>query len=181
MSNKTFGDDRLKKSGNDAVRGSRAVGDYSRTQQDGTYLSAEERRSRLRAEYVQEVLPTPPDIPGFHTCWLSTTNGADPVFKRIQFGYTPVTREDVPGFNANTMKGGDFDGCLSCNEMLLFKLPLERYNDLMMLYHNDIPNEEEDYLRNNLVTSDKDSNGRSLGLIEGDGFSKLGNRPPSFG
>lgn len=180
MSTKTFGDDRLKKSGSDAVRGSRAAEDHSRTQEDGTYLTAEERRNRLRAEYVQEVLPTPPEMPGFHLCWLSTTNSSDPIFKRIQFGYTPVTKDDLPGFNAGTVKGGEHDGCLSCNEMLLFKLPMERYNDMMMLYHHDIPNEEEDHLRNNLVTADKDSSGRKLGSVDGEGFSKLGTRNPAL-
>ena len=70
----TFGDQRLKKDAGDSVRGARDDADVDRVQQDGSALSAAERRRMLRQEWVQEVLPTPPKIPGFHCCWLSTTN-----------------------------------------------------------------------------------------------------------
>ena len=124
----TFGDQRLKKDAGDSVRGARDDADVDRVQQDGSALSAAERRRMLRQEWVQEVLPTPPKIPGFHCCWLSTTNSTDPVFKRIQRGYVPVKASEVPGFGTQfTVSGGEFDGCIACNEMLLFKVDEQLY------------------------------------------------------
>ena len=144
----TFGDQRLKKDAGDSVRGARDDADVDRVQQDGSALSAAERRRMLRQEWVQEVLPTPPKIPGFHCCWLSTTNSTDPVFKRIQRGYVPVKASEVPGFGTQfTVSGGEFDGCIACNEMLLFKVDEQLYKDLMTIYHHDMPMEQEAAIR----------------------------------
>lgn len=55
----TFGDERLKKDAGQAVRGSRDGADVDRVSEDGSALSAAERRRMLRQEWVQEVLPTP--------------------------------------------------------------------------------------------------------------------------
>jgi len=180
----TFGDERLKKDTGTSVRGSRDSADTDRVQQDGSALSAEERRRLLRNEWVQEVLPTPPKVEGFHHCWLSTTNSTDPVYKRIQRGYIPVKASEVPGFGTQyTAVGGEFDGCVTCNEMLLFKIPVQLYNDLMTIYHHDMPMEQEASIRENVNRkNDEDSNGRALAQVEGD-FNNLGrgsNRMPSF-
>lgn len=179
----TFGDERLKKDSGISVRGSRDGADVDRAQ-DGSALSAAERRRMLRQEWVQEVLPTPPNLPGMHCCWLSTTNSTDPIYKRIQRGYVPVKATEVPSFGTQfTVKDGEFDGCISCNEMLLFKIPLELYNDLMTIYHHDLPMEQEQSIRDNLNSmNEQDSNGRRLSQVEGD-FNNLGrgmSRNPSF-
>lgn len=180
----TFGDERLKKDSGAAVRGSRDGADVARAQEDGSALSAEERRRMLRQEWVQEVLPTPPKLEGMHCCWLSTTNSTDPIYKRVQRGYVPVRAAEVPGFGTQyTLTSGEFEGCVACNEMLLFKIPLELYNDLMTIYHHDMPMEQEASIRENVSNSDQeDSDGRRLLQIEGD-FNKLGrgnSRTPSF-
>lgn len=180
----TFGDERLKKDSGAAVRGSRDGADVNRVQEDGSALSAEERRRQLRQEWVQEVLPTPPKLEGMHCCWLSTTNSTDPIYKRVQRGYVPVRAAEVPGFGTQyTLTSGEFEGCVACNEMLLFKIPLELYNDLMTIYHHDMPMEQEASIRENVSNSDQeDSDGRRLLQIEGD-FNKLGrgnSRTPSF-
>ena len=180
----TFGDERLKKDAGMPVRGSRDSADVDRVQEDGSTLSAAERRKLLRQGWVQEVLPKPPVIPGFHCCWLSTTNSTDPIYKRVQRGYVPVRAAEVPGFGTQyTLTSGEFEGCVACNEMLLFKIPLELYNDLMTIYHHDMPMEQEASIRENVSNSDQeDSDGRRLLQIEGD-FNKLGrgnSRTPSF-
>jgi hypothetical protein len=95
--NDKFCDDRLKNDAGASARGSRDNADVDRVQQDGSTLSATERRRLLRQEWVQEILPTPPGIPGFHMCWLSTTNSTDPIHKRLQVGYQPVKITEVPG------------------------------------------------------------------------------------
>ena len=180
----TFGDARLKKETGASVRGSRDDADTARVQEDGTALSAAQRKALLRKNWVQEVLPTPPVIPGMHCCWLSTTNSTDPIYKRIQRGYMPVKATEVPGFGGEfTVKEGDFDGCIACNEMLLFKIDNQTYQDLMMIYHHDMPLEQEESIRDRVMsTNEEDSDGRKLGIVEGD-FDKLGrgpNRTPHF-
>lgn len=101
-------DERLKKASGEAVRGSRENANAERSNKDGSALSAEERRAALRRNWVQEVLPTPPEIPGFHCCWLSTTNSTDPVYKRVQRGYIPVKATEVPGMgNQYAVTDGD--------------------------------------------------------------------------
>lgn len=181
--NDTFGDERLKKDTAASVRGSRDNADGDRVQQDGSTLSASQRRRLLRQEWVQEVLPTPPGIPGYHLCWVSTANSTDPVHKRMQLGYQPVKITEVPGFEQYKIDAGQFEGCVACNEMLLFKIPMEVYQDLMMIYHHDMPLEQEQAIYDKVTqTSEVDSNGRRLSSVEGD-FNQLGKplaRTPTF-
>lgn len=179
-----FGDERMKKDSGASVRGPRELADTDRVQHDGTSLSAAERRRQLRQDWVQEVLPTPPKIPGFHCCWLSTTNSTDPIYKRMQHGYVPVKSTEVPAFGAQfTAVGGEFDGCIACNEMLLFKIDEQTYNDLMTIFHYEMPNEQEATIRENVLSkNDQDSDGKGLAIVEGD-FNKLGrplDRSPTF-
>jgi hypothetical protein len=181
--NDPFGDERLKKDGAVSVRASRDIADGDRVHEDGMTLSASERRRLLRQDWVQEVLPKAPERAGWHRCWLSTTNSTDPVYKRIQRGYTPVKASDVPGFGSQfTVSGGEFDGCIACNEMLLFEIPIETYLDLMHIYHHDMPLEQEASVRERLEQlQESDSDGRRLVESEGD-FNRLG-RPvgqPTF-
>ena len=89
-------DDRLKKDLSGGGRESRAQQDSERGSATEKLASAQERRRMFSSEWIQESLPKPPDIPGFHVCWLSTTNGYDPIHKRMRMGYEPVKVEDVP-------------------------------------------------------------------------------------
>ena len=83
-----LGDDsRLSKT---TARDDRSSADVERTEKDGTALTMAERRQLMRQEWTQDVLPTPPKVPGWHYCWLSTTNSSDPIYKRVQKGYQPV-------------------------------------------------------------------------------------------
>ena len=176
-----FGDERLKKDAGQSMRGSRDLADVDRVQQDGGSLSAAERRKLLRQDWVQEVLPTPPAIPGYHVCWLSTTNSTDPIYKRIQRGYAPVKSSEVPGMGTQyAVSGGEFDGCVACNEMLLFKITTELYNDLMTIYHHELPSEQEEAIYERVNSQEADSSGRNLVSVEG--FNNLGRKAqlPTF-
>ncbi len=172
--NKTGNDERLAKTVSTSSRENRDTADNQRTNQEGTALTLEERRQRLRSEWHQEVLPTPPKLPGFHTCWLSTTNSSDPIFKRIQKGYELVRINEVPGFSQHKVDAGEFEGCVACNEMILAKIPEELYQDLMAYFHHELPMEEEEMLRANAKKPEVDSNGRELGEMEG--FDSLARR-----
>ncbi len=174
-------DGRLKKSSAPAARDSRDTADESRTGQDGTALTISERRKMLREQMGQEILPTPPQVAGWHFCWLSTTNSADPIYKRVRLGYEPVKAHEIPGFTTqHQINGGDFDGCVACNEMILFKIPEELYQEIMLINHHEKPLEEEESIRAAATSDEVDSDGKRL--IETSGFSNLGRRvrTPTF-
>lgn len=173
-----LGDDsRLSKT---TARDDRSSADVERTEKDGTALTMAERRKLMRQEWTQDVLPTPPKVPGWHYCWLSTTNSSDPIYKRMQKGYQPVLSNELAGFTTTKVTEGEFAGVVSCNEMLLFKIEEELYQDIMMYLHHELPMSEEDMLKANALPADTDSSGTELGKVEG--FENLARRvkTPSF-
>lgn len=171
-------DDRLVKTSNQSKRESR--GDERQTTEDS--LSTSSERRKMFREFTQEALPTPPNTPGWHYCWLSTTNQYDPIFKRMRLGYETVKATELPEFNHLRVKSGEYEGCISINEMILFKIPQEVYQEIMEEYHHNMPLEEEERIRANALPTDKDSNGKSLGTFEDEGFKDLGARvrTPTF-
>lgn len=178
-----FSDERLTKGAGATVRGDRAGADADRQDKTGTSLSPSERRQMLRQDWAQEILPKIPDIPGFHLCWVTTTNSADPIYRRMQRGYQPVKASDIPGFGEQfAIREGEFQGCIACNEMLLFKIPNELYEDLMMIFHHDIPLEQEQSIKERMQAEqevDRDGNA----LVKTEGFDQLGRQParrPTF-
>ena len=80
-----------------------------------------------------------------HLCWLSTTNQYDSIDKRIALGYEPVKAAELgKGFESlGKMSSGKFEGCVSCNEMVLFKIPEEVYQEVMRLLHLEDPLEHQ--------------------------------------
>jgi hypothetical protein len=134
----------------------------------------------IRNEFLQEALPRVPEMPGWHLCWLSTTNSYDPIHKRMRLGYVPVKVEELTGFDSMRMTSGEFAGCVSCNEMLLFKIPSETYQAIMAEFHHNMPLEEEDALRRQLdeLEGSRDRTGKKLGQIseDSDGFNDLGKK-----
>lgn len=173
------GDDRLKKNAGDSVRGDRADADQVREEADGTVATATERRINFRDEWTATALPTPPDIPGFHLCWLSTSNSYDPIHKRMRMGYEPVKASEVPGFEHYKMKSGEYEGLVGVNEMLLFKIPQDLYQEMMSYFHHEKPLEDEEMLKNNPALVDEQA--RRLAQGQEDGFADLGiKRAPKF-
>jgi hypothetical protein len=169
-------DERIKKT-QDATRLTRSAEvQPAREAADASLVSSQERRKMFR-EFSQEALPTPPAIPGWHFIWLSTTNQYDPIYKRERMGYEPVKAEEVPGYTNYRVKSGEFEGLVAVNEMLLFKIPQDIYQEIMEEYHHNMPLEEEEMLKANIEKmADRDSSGKRLGSIEGDGIGSLGQR-----
>lgn len=166
------GDDRLKRDDTVGGREQRSSADAERTDKDGTAFSAPERRFNFRDEWTQNALPNPPDIPGYHLCWLSTTNNYDPIHKRMRMGYEPVKADEVEGFDVYKMKSGEFEGFVACNEMLLFKIRSEIYQEMMAYFHHEKPREEEEMLKKSDVLND--ANARPvISSPEEDGFKSL--------
>lgn len=163
-------DGRLKRA-TDKSRESRAQEDSSRMAPEDSFASTQERRRMFRSEFTQEALPTPPEIPGFHLCWLSTTNQYDPIHKKLRLGYIPVKAEELPGFENFKVKAGEHTGFVACNEMLLYKLPMDVYQQAMQDLHHYAPLEEQEKIKSqqDQLLNTRDRNGRRLGSIEGDG------------
>ena len=164
-------DDRLKRN-NRLGRESRAQQDNERRAPEENFVSSEERRRAFRSEWLQEALPTPPEITGFHLCWLSTNNQYDPIHKRLRLGYTPVKAEELNGFDTYRVKSGEHEGFVACNEMLLYKLPMDIYQDLMAEMHHHAPLDEQEKIQvqQEQLMGQRDSQGKPLVMIEGDGM-----------
>lgn len=175
------GDDRTKITNRTDSRSDRESADQVRTQTDGTAFTLDQRRQMLRNEFKQEILPNPPLIPGFHLCWLSTTSRVDPIHNRMRIGYDPVKTSEVYGMDKFNMKDGEYAGFVSCNEMVLFKIPEEVYQMMMTEYHHNIPMEYEKGVRESIEdhNSREDRDGKQIGSIEGDGFKELGAYRPA--
>jgi hypothetical protein len=170
---------RLKKSLNAGGRNDRSSEDASRAAPEEKFISTQERRKMWSEEWTQSALPKLPNMDGWHLCWLSTTNSYDSIDKRIRLGYVPVKSEELPGYENYRVKAGEHVGYISCNEMLLFKLPMDVYQDHMLYHHHELPREEAEKVRVQLesLQGQRDSNGKSLVNVEGDGLGNFDQQP----
>jgi hypothetical protein len=168
-------DSRLKKTLNAGGRESRSSQDLSRAAPEEAFISKQERRKMWSDEWTQSALPKVPEIPGWHLCWLSTTNGYDSIDKRMRLGYVPVKADELPGFDNYRVKAGEDIGFIACNEMRLYKLPMDVYQEVMTQMHHEAPKEEADKVQIQVeqLQGNRDSSGKSLGSVEGEGFGNL--------
>lgn len=161
-----------------ASRASRSDADASRQNNDGTTLTMEERKALLRSEWTADILPNVEGEPGYHYCWLSTTNSTDPIYRRLQMGYELVPYEQMRQLGIqNVAQSGEFTGCVAVNEMILSRIPDELYQEIMLINHFEKPLEEEELLKANAVLGDaQDSSGKQIGQTFGEGIQNLARR-----
>ena len=96
----------------------------------------------------------------------------------MRLGYVPVRADELPGFEDYRVKSGEHVGHISCNEMLLFKLPMEIYQEVMTHMHHDKPREEAEKIKIQQESlQGRDSNGRPLLSVEGEGFGSIEQQP----
>lgn len=145
MTNASLNEDRIRRSGSEE-REDRAMKDRAIT--EDRVLTDEERIEMFRMQHFQHVLPDIPKIPGYHTCWLSTTNQFDTINHRMRLGYEPIKREDIPGWNydAVSLKTGEYAGLIGINEMVAFKIKDSLYQAYMREAHHDAPNRQSEKL-----------------------------------
>ena len=63
-------------------------------------------------------------------------------------------------------------GFVSCNEMLLYKMPMDVYQDIMAEMHHFAPLDEQEKIKvqqEQLIENSRDSRGKSLITVEGGG------------
>ena len=175
-------DSRLKKALLAGGRETRASEDSDRKSLE--FASTQDIDQMWSDEWTQSALPKVPLISGWHLCWLSTTNTYDTIDKRIRLGYVPVLADELPGFENYRVKSGEHVGHISCNVMLLFKLPMDVYQKVMTRLHWTKPREEAEKIKvqvDNLHA--RDSSGKTLLSPEGQGIDNLDrqfNQAPVF-
>ncbi len=161
----------------DEARRSKGAKDRSLT--EDRQLSDEERLDMFRSEFSQAALTDIPHIPGYHVCWLTTTNPRDSVAMRTRLGYEPVTLDDVPGWDHATIKTGEYSGLIGVNEMLAYKLPLPLYERYMKEAHHDAPMREQEKLTANVDTLKESAESQGAKVVEFDGMEELRAPAPS--
>lgn len=170
-------DERLKKSAEN--RESRAMQDRAVTHD--RELTEDDRLELFRQQFFQSSLPDLPKLPGWHLCWLTTTNPRDSIQGRMRLGYQPVKPEDVPGWEHATMKSGEWAGFIGVNEMLAFKLPMSLYEKFMKEAHHDAPLREEEKLSETAEFLEQQARASKTNLVMGDGNQAIGeNRKAQF-
>ncbi len=107
------------------------------------------RTDLFRQMHAQAALPNLPPIPGYHVCWLTSTNTKDSLAMRMRLGYEPIKPEELVGFGEFAVgQGGTVNGLVHVNEMVAFKLPLHIYQEYMQYAHHDAPAEQDSMLTN---------------------------------
>jgi hypothetical protein len=171
-------DDRLKKEIG-AGRRSRAAGDRNVT--EDRVRTDDDRLTMFRQQMFNDALPDLPPIPGYHVCWLTTTNPRDSIHRRMMLGYMPVTAEDAPGLDHATLKTGEYAGIIGVNEMLAFKLPMNLYLAFMQEAHHEAPAREAERLNYDAQRLVEQGRGDGLPIEMEDGMAELGSNQPARG
>ena len=142
-----------------------------RTLTEDRTLSDEQRLRNFRL--AQGELPEIPAIDGYHVCWLTTTNQSDSIVKRLKMGYELIRAEEVPDMRHNSLKTGEYAGCIGINEMIAAKIPARLYQMYMKDAHHDQPMQAAQGIYDtieNMQADAKDSKGK---LEVDEGFENL--------
>lgn len=144
-------------------------------------ISEDDRLEMFQEQLFNNALPNLPEIPGYHTCWLTTTNPRDTIQHRIQLGYKPIQPEDAPGLEYVTAKSGEFAGFISVNEMLAFKIPTSLYLKFMNEAHHAAPAREQEKLADTMAQIKQQAEQKGADVIEFEGNAELRERQPLVG
>jgi hypothetical protein len=136
-------------------------------------ISDDDRLAMFRQQFFQSALPDLPNIPGYHVCWLTTQNPRDTINMRMRLGYEPVKPEDIPGWEATSIKTGEYQGFIGVNEMLAFKLPLSLYEKYMQEAHHDAPQRELEKIADTAEFLKQQAEHQNSYVQEGDGMQDL--------
>ena len=146
---------------------------------DERELTDDDRFAMFQDSVMDSVLPALPSMPGFHVCWLTTTNPRDTIIQRQRLGYKLIYARDVTGWQGIAMKDGAHAGVISVNEMVAAKLPIGLYNRYMREVHHTRPLSEEEKIRISVDQLREDAMAAGGRLQEGDGMSRVVQRAPA--
>lgn len=122
---------------------------------------------------VQSVLPDLPAMPGFHVCWLTTSNPRDTIQWRMRIGYQLIRAQDFPDWDGISVKSGDYQGCVGVNEMIAARIPISLYNKYMRHVHEKLPLAEEEKLRAKFRQLKESAARAGSQVEEGDGTAEI--------
>lgn len=173
-------DARLANRGQSDSRKDRASEDRPVT--ENREISDKDRLEAFRAQMFQTSLPKLPDIPGYHPCWLTTTNQRDSIQMRTLWGYELIKSSEIPGFESASIKTGEYAGYIGINEMIAAKLPMHLYEMFLTEAHHKLPQDEEDKLRATLEVIEQEARSKGAKVLAGEGNRELGQGPrlPKF-
>jgi len=141
----------LKRGEEDTSRQNRELDE--RAQVEDRALTDEERLLMFRQSFFQDALPNLPPIPGYHTCWLTTTNPRDTIQMRTRLGYELIKADELgPAWVQESQKTGEHAGLVTINEMIAAKLPLSLYEAYMLEVHHTQPAQEQRKLTDTVDT-----------------------------
>jgi hypothetical protein len=151
-------------------RASRAAQSDSRVDRK---VSDDERLIAYRNAMYQSALPQLPEIDGYHTCWLTTTNPRDPIHGRLRLGYELLKPEELGGIHIDAIKTGEHAGCIGVNEMVAAKLPMNLYQGFMAESGHHAPAREEARLRETAESIKRQAENMGGRVSIGDGMAEL--------
>ena len=134
-----------------------------------------ERHMLEMLDNMDNLLPDIPPLPGYHNCWLSTTNERDYIGQRERWGYTPYLMSELPAgahVPTDVQTAGVGDGLIRVREMVLYKVPIARAEAIMRINHHLRPNQMAEALdprRQIRLQEARDRSGRPL-IGPADGF-----------
>lgn len=168
-------DERVQRSAAPEERGDRGIAEDAERSENA--LTDAEFSELLDAGFDDNRLPNVPKLRGFHCCWLTTQSPYDSLSKRQRLGYVPVRYSEVPEMIGIEVGLQQADGAVTCNEMVLHKIDERRFQALMVHYHHKLPLRDEqgaiDKIMQGNQTAGRDSSGKQLGHVEGDGVDTL--------
>lgn len=168
------GDERVVRRADSDGRGDRGAPEPERDDL-ANLMSDDDYEALVKAEFEHTALPKPPALQGWHLCWLTTTSQYDNIAKRQRLGYRPVRRDEMPGFDpSNGQDLERFQGYITCNEMVLHKIPEAYYQRMMAYFHHKEPGDRESgtlqKARGLPQEAQQDSSGRDLSELVGTGY-----------
>lgn len=163
----------------DPERESRAT--QERTHTENRLLTDKERLEAFRGTFFKEALPDLPPLPGYHMCWLTTTNPRDSIPMRLRLGYELVRVEELgPAFVKMSVKTGqEFAGHVMVNEMIAAKLPDHLYQLYMLESHHYGPAREQEKLTAVLDNIREQAERSKAKVIEEEGTAELRRSRPA--
>lgn len=124
-------------------------------------------------------LPDAPKIPGYHTIWLSETNRTQTVQNYLRMGYELVEAEEINAQQFEVPTTGGYKGKVKVNEMILAKVPLERYYQIMRHFHHDEPLSDETSIREQVEGQAEQARSAGTNIALDSGMQTLGKAPGS--
>ncbi len=146
--------------------------------QDREFTDAE-RLELFRNTINTNALPDLPVMPGYHMCWLSTTNRQHSIHKCIRLGYELLRADMVPGMEHAALGDGPYEGLIGIEEMLAARLPNSLYQSYMMEAHHNAPRAEEEKLQRTVDTIREQAESAGAQVAEYDGTTELRRSAPS--